>query len=145
MSGLAKAFDEALERAGSGTVHVDHDGAKATVDVVDSDRIGVRVRRVHVERAHDRDPLEVAADYERGLRPLPERVEPVEVDASLGGATLRTRPDELRDGEFFEVQVRGTRDTDVQRYKAEPGQPREAVDWTLSRDQLGRLVDELAK
>ena len=69
------------------------------------------------------------------------RGQPVEVDASLGGATLRTSPDEMRRGRFFEVNVRPD-ETEVHRYRVEQGE-RKREEFTLTRDQLRELIDEV--
>ena len=52
-----RALDDALDKTPSGTVEVESERGRAEVDVVESGRIGVRVRSVKVSRAHDR-PIE---------------------------------------------------------------------------------------
>jgi hypothetical protein len=105
------------------------------------DRLGVRVRGVRVDRDADQDVTERARVLPDRLRTLPDRVEPVEVAPSLGGAVLRTRPEDLRGGEYFEVEV-GRRSTEVRRVRVVDGE-RQPSDFTLTREQLGRLLDEL--
>jgi hypothetical protein len=141
---LGRAIDEALEAKGaSGTVEASADGATAEVDVVDVDRLGVRVRGIRVRRAEPFDVDEEARELPERMRSLPDRIEPVEVDRRLGGAILRSKPEEMRDREFFELGLTGPRDMDLKRLKAEPGQEREPTDWTMSRKGLGRLLDEM--
>jgi hypothetical protein len=136
---LDRALDALPE--GGGTVTVDRSGASAEVDVTDVDRLGVRIRevRVHRERAVDVE-AEARALPDR-VRSLPERIVPVEVDPSLGGARLRTRPEELREREYFEVDV-APRDTTVRRTRIEEDGSRSPSDWTMTRDQLDRLIGE---
>ncbi len=140
MSKLGNAIDRALDAQTRGTITVGKDEHRAEVDVVEVGAIGVRVKRLAVT-APRTDLEELAKALPGRLRSLPERVKTVEVDARLGGATLRTDPEEMRDNEFFEVEVRG--DTvSVDRYKVSGG-GRTPVEFDLTRRQLGRLVDEL--
>ena len=134
---LDKALD-ALE--GPGVIEVEEAGGKTRVDVVESDRLGVRVRAVHV--AHNsRDMGRVAEVLPDRIHALPGRLMPVEVAPVLGGATLRTRPEDMRRKQFFEVKVRED-GTDIRRYQVSEGE-RKSKDWTLTRDQLRDLVDEI--
>ena len=142
-----EALDTVLDHldAGSGTVAVGNGGAE--VDVTDVDRLGVSVTGVRVRR---KGPVDVAREAERlagGLRCLPERLTPTEVAPSLGGAVLRTRPDELDhrdDGlEFFELNVSSGGETDLKRVRVAPDGERSSGRWTMTRDGLGRLLDDL--
>ena len=136
-----RRIDEALDaRKDAKTVTVEGDGARAEIDVVEVDRLGVRVERVRVVRGPRDVEAEAAALPER-LRTLPDRIAPVEVDPRLGGATLRSKPEEMRDRDFFQVDV-GREDVEVRRYRAGKD-GRTARDWTMTREQLGRLIDEL--
>lgn len=141
---LGRAVDEALsaQPGATGTVHAEADGASIDVDVVEADRLGVRLRNLRVRRAESYDLGEEARELPGRLRSLPERVEPVEVDPGLGGAILRTSPDEVEGGEYFELGLDG-RELDLKRVKGVPGRDREPVDWTMTRRQLEKLVDEL--
>ncbi len=139
---MSATLDEALDALqGAGTVEVDRAAGKAEVDVVDVDRIGVRVRGVRVHRDRAVDVGEEAQRLPERLRSLPDRVAPVEVDATLGGARLRTRPDEMRGRDFFEVDVAPTR-TDIHRTRIDDEGERHDADWTMTRDQLDRLLHE---
>ncbi len=141
---VARALDEALDSCtGSGSVDAREGDVSAEVDVVEVDRLGVRIRGITVRRGADHDPEAVARDWPRRLRDLPERLVPVEVDPELGGTTLRSDPDEMRDDTFTEVEVRGA-EARVRRFRAPRGQAREPVEWTTTRDGLGRLVEDLA-
>ena len=101
-----------------GEIGAEKGGAKAVVDVADVDRLGVRVRRLKVSRSQARDVGAEAKSLPDRLRTLPDKVAPVEVDERLGGATLRSEPEQMRGREFFEVEVRGERDVEVRRYRA---------------------------
>lgn len=133
---LNKALDD-LD--GPGTVEVDRDGASAEVDVVDVDRIGVRVKGVRVR--HD-GPVDVEREAEalpNRLRSLPDPVGPVEVAPELGGAKLRGTPD--REQRYFEVDVQPDH-TNIRRTKVDDDGERQESDWSMTRDQLDRLIDE---
>jgi len=140
---MSTPLDEALDRTpkGGGTVGVKRDGTNAEIDVVDVDRLGVRVRGVRVTRERAVDVVEEANRLPEQLRALPDRVAPVEIAPALGGARLRTRPDELRGGEYFEVDVEPRR-TSIRRTRLHEDGTRQPSDWTISREQLDRLIDE---
>ncbi len=136
-------LDDMLDRvpAGGGTVSVQREGTRAKVEVLEADKLGVRVRGVEVTRGRPVDVSEEARALPERLRALPERVAPVEVDPTLGGARLRTRPEELRGREFFEVDV-GVSRTSIRRTKVGEQGERMDTDWTMTREQLDRLIDE---
>jgi hypothetical protein len=137
---LGSAVDRALDHQRRGRVGASEGERAAEVDVSEVGPIGVRVKRVAV-RAPRAGVAEVAEALPERLRSLGERVAPVEVDPRLGGATLRSRPEEMREREFFEVEVRGD-EVSVERYRVgEDG--RAPVEFDLTRRQLRALVDEL--
>lgn len=135
---LDKALD-ALD--GSGTVEVDRGGHSAEVDVIDVDRIGVRVKGVRVRHDGPVDVEREASALPDRLRSLPEPVGPVEIAPELGGAKLRGTPD--RQQRYFEVEVEPDR-THIHRTQVNDDGEREETDWTMTRDQLDRLIDETA-
>jgi hypothetical protein len=142
---LGSAIDEALQTLGpgEGTVTASSGGRSAEVDVLESDRLGVRVKSIRVKSQEPIDVVERAAALPERMRSLPDAVEPVEVDPALGGAILRTVPDEVRDREFFEIDVR-TDGVGVKRYRADDQSGgREVIDFTLTRKGLGKLIDEI--
>jgi hypothetical protein len=144
VSRYGDALDDALDAHGpdSGTVRVDAGGVTHELEVEAVGPLGVRLRRLTVRRHTDRD-LEVAArTLPERLRPLPERLVSTEVDPRLGGATLRTCPDEMRRREFFQVDVR-PREAEIRRYRVCEG-GRERVPWTMTRDGLREVMEDLA-
>jgi hypothetical protein len=141
---LPDALDAELDRAArGGTVQASDGDNDAEIDVVEADRLGVRIRRITVARATPYDPAEIARDWPREIRELPERLRAVEVDPGLGGATFRSDPDDRRDDSFVEIEVRGGT-AEIRRHRV-GADGREALDWTMTRDQLRRLVDTLAR
>jgi len=140
---LEKKLD--LPGVGQGSLQVEADsGAVAEIEVVDSDRLGATVDRVRVI-VPESAPLQQQADAITGrVRELGGKLIPVEVDERLGGGSLRTRTKDIRGGRFFEVELDGAGAT-VDRYKVGEGGQRERQPYTLTREQLGRLVDDLAE
>ncbi|MEN0065500.1 MAG: hypothetical protein AAGA48_25375 [Myxococcota bacterium] len=136
-------LDKALDglKGTPGTIEVDRDNHAAEVDVVDVDRIGVRVRGVRVRRTGSVDVQREAAALPERLRSLPDPVEAVEVAPELGGARLRGTPD--REQRYFEVDVQPSH-TDIRRTKVGEDGAREESDWSMTREQLDRLIDETA-
>lgn len=137
---LPAALDEA-HQTGARRVQVDAHGASATVDVVEVDGIGVRVRAVRVTRAVSVPIEELARLLPERVRSLPDRVAPVEVDAGLNGGVFRTPVDPVQ-GDYYQLDVRG-RDAEVRRFAVSGGERAEA-DFAITRDSLGRLLDELS-
>lgn len=141
MSELGGRLDRAL--AGPGIVRVEHEGRVAEVDVVEVDRLGVRVRSLRVDAGPGEVSVqEAGARLPGALRGLPERLVTVEVAPTLGGAVVRTVPEEVRDREFFEARTDG-RVTQLERVRA-TGEGREQVPFTVTREALGRIVDRVA-
>lgn len=139
---LVDALDRELDRAArGGLVHAEGDGGHAEIDVVEADRLGVRVRKVRVDATRAHDLRDIAERWPRKLRDLPDRVVPVEVDPRLGGATLRSDPDDRADDTFVEVEVRGA-SAEIRRLRP-AADGRDAVEWTMTREQLRRLVEAL--
>lgn len=139
MSTLNDALD--AMPAGGGVIRVDRENSNAEVDVVDADRLGVKLRSVRIHRDKPVDiEIEAQALPER-MHSLPHRVAPVEIAPTLGGARLRTKPDELRNNEYFEVDVEPSR-TSIHKTRMEEDGTRSPADFTLTREQLDRLIDE---
>ncbi len=142
MSQITRPFDDALQ---PGEVVAEVDGARAEVEVVDLDRLGVTVRRVRVT-GEDIGVRRAADALPEALRALPDRLAGVEVDPRLGGAVLRSVPADVRRHgdarEFFEARTDGA---SVVVERARVGQGREVVPWTLTREQLGRIVERTAE
>jgi len=135
-------LDDALNAvSGEGRATIDREGVQTHVDVSEVGPIGVRIRGISVGHAAA-DIEKRANELPERLRALPERVAPVEIDAGLGGAVLRTKPEDMRDRKFFEVEIRPDR-TDIRRYKVEE-EGREVEAFPMTRDQLRRLIDEVS-
>ncbi len=138
----SEALEAALDGAsGSGRIRATGDDGTAEIDAVAIGPIGVRVREVTVGRDADIDISEEAEALPDRLRSLPHRVVPIEVDPDLGGAILRSRPQDMRDGEFWEVDVRRRRTT-VRKQRVREDGHREPAEFALTREQLQRLIDE---
>ncbi len=136
---LNEALD-AIPKAG-GSAEVSDPAGEVKIDVVEVDKLGVRVRGVTVGHS---DPVDVTAEADAlpdRLRALPEDLVPVEVAPKLGGATIRTKPSDMRRREFFEVGVT-PQSTEVKRYKVADDGTRKRQDWTMTREQLEGLIDQ---
>lgn len=141
---LREAMQDALDKHdGDGPVQADAKSASVEIDATDIGPIGVRVRQIRVKT----DPLEItdaARALPERLRALGEPVVPVEVAPKLGGTTLRTAPDDMRSGEFFDVDVKADGRHTISRHRVtEDG--RKPIEWAMTRDQLGRLLDDLTE
>lgn len=130
---LLDALDKTLR---PGTVAADDGEVRAEVDVADVDRLGVSVRGVRVRGPVGRDLRDTVERLPDALGVLSEPVTPVEVDPTLGGAVLRSPP---KRREFYEVRTDG-REVSVERHRIGP-EGRARVPFTLTREQLGRLVE----
>lgn len=141
MTDSPRDLDAALDQLPpeGGTARIPSDHGETELDVAEVDRLGVRLRGVRV-RHEARDLQQEVGRLPGALRDLGEDLQPVEVDPRLGGAVLRTRPDAMRAREFFEVGIRPD-ETEIRRYQVQEDGLRRSTDWTLTRDQLRRLVD----
>lgn len=131
---------DALEGAGEARATTPS-GAEVAVEAEAVGPIGVRVRKVRLQRAAPVDLQRECEELPERLRALGERVVPVEVSPVLGGGVLRTRPEDMRSREFYQVEV-GPDSAELSRQRIYD-EGREEVDFDLTRDQLRRLVDEL--
>jgi len=142
---LGDLLERKLDLPGSerGRVEVESpSGATAEVDVVELDRLGAKVDRVRVTSPAPGPLPRQADDISGRVRDLGDRLVPVEVDERLGGGVLRTDPGEIRGGRFYEIDLDGDGAT-VERYQVGEDNARERQPFTLTREQLGRLVDDL--
>jgi hypothetical protein len=153
---------DALKKGATGAVEAEEGGVRARVDVVGSGPYGADVRGISVERsgasgaggaggaggAKDPDRArrtgEAVRAIERRVDYLPERVKAHEVEPAQGRGVLRTEPRQVRDREYYEVEVDGGERVDVHRYRWEPGRSgREQVPENFGHKILRRLVDDL--
>ncbi len=143
--GLGELLDRKLDLPGSGPGVVEVEGAKgiAQVEIVDLDRLGAQIERVGVRVPESAPLTQQAADICERVRELGDRLVPVEVDPRLGGGVLRSDPEELRGG-YYEVGLDGSGAT-VERYAVDEEGTRSREAFTLTRNQLERLVDDLER
>lgn len=139
MSTLGDDLDGALA---PGVVRAERDGREVEVEVVDVDRLGAAVRSVRVRVPDAGDLREQAQRLPDALRTLPDRIVPVEIAPTLGGAVYRSRLGDVREGRYFEVRTT-PREAQVERLQAGP-EGREPVPFTVTREQLRRLVDDVS-
>jgi hypothetical protein len=143
---LGDLLEKKLDAAGTGRGRVEVEtpsGATAEVDLVDADRLGATIDRVKVSVPNP-GALPAQADHiAEKVRDLGDRLIPIEVDERLGGGRLRTDPGEIRGGRFYEVDLDGD-SAGVERYQIGDDGQRTRQPYTLTREQLGRLVDDLA-
>jgi hypothetical protein len=129
-----------------GTVKAEADGRTVEADVHDCERIGATVGRVRVRQAGPGDVRRQAEALAGGLRGLGERIVPVEVEPDLGGAVLRSDPEDMVDGRFWEAQVGdGGREVGIERWKVDGEGQRTTEPVTVTRETLRRVVDGLAE
>ena len=136
-------IDEALDALdGSGIAEVLGDDGGVEVDCAEVGPIGVRINRLRVTRDKEIDIAREAESLPERARSLGEQVRPIEVDTTLGGATLRTDPKDIDDGEYFEIEVR-PRHTEVRRVRVGEAGERQPTDFSVTRRQLRKLIDEV--
>ena len=140
------AINDALDTfdEDDGEVQADIKGGQARIDVVAVDRLGVKVREIRVQRNEPFDMVTECETLPDRIRSLPHRVQPVEVDPYLGGGVLRSRPEEMKKPEFYQVDLTGDREIGVRRYRVQADGQRKQTDFTLTREQLGDLIDEIS-
>jgi hypothetical protein len=140
--GLSVALEDALTGPGTITVE-DTRGRQAEVDVIDLDRLGVEVERVRVKTPAAGDLAGRARALASSLRPSGERLVPVEVDERLGGGVLRTAREDIRGRRFFQVDL-DPDGAEFGRYRVDDAGDRHPERFTVTREQLGQIVDALS-
>ena len=129
-----------------GRLEVEDEGVTVQADVLDCERIGATVDRVRVHRDQPGDVAAQAEAIARGMHGLGERVQSVEVEPSLGGAVLRTMPEDMVDGRYYEINVGDDgRRAELERWQVGDDGQRSREPFTVTRDKLGRVVDGLAE
>lgn len=143
---LSHALDKALsQRVSENTVQAQDQGADVEAQVVDVDRLGARLERLSVHHPQGGDLMHQVETMPESLRALGAPLRPIEVEPSVGGAILRSDPDRKDDSRFWEVRIHdGGKEASLERFSVEPSQgARTAEPFTLSREQLGKVVDGL--
>ncbi len=129
-----------------GTVTVEADGTTLEAELTDCERIGATVDRLRVRHEQSGDLQAQADAMTRGQRGLGERLRQVEVEPSLGGAVLRSEPEDMSDGRYWEVSVgEEGRQAELERWKVGEQGQREREPYTVTRGNLGKIVDGLAE
>lgn len=143
---LSDALGDKLNLPGirTGPVEVEANEGRVQLDLADADRLGAKIDRLRVSVPSAAPLGQQAERICRRVRTLPERLVPIEIDDRLGGGILRSTADEMRNKRYFEVGLDGDGAT-LERFKARPEGGRERQPFTLTREQLGRLVDDLAE
>jgi hypothetical protein len=155
---LDRELDAQLERARQsreagepdpgppGEIRVEADGYSLEAEVVDCERIGATLDRLRVRGDRPGDVRTQAHAIAERMHGLGERVEPVEVEPSLGGAVLRTKPEDMVEGRFYEINVgEDGRQAEIERFAVGEQGQRERQPFTVTRENLGRVVDGLAE
>lgn len=136
---LGDALGEALRTAEPGVVEVEQHGRRVIAEVAGAGPYGADLKRLRVEGEFD-VPAAVDA-IEQAVTRLPERLERFEVEPTRG--VLRTAREQVRDREYYEVEV--TPDgIDFARYRYRGPGERELVTENYGRRELKQLVDDLA-
>ncbi len=144
---LSEALNAALALPGTvpGRVRAEDGGVAVDAAVRDADRLGATLDRVVVRDPGGGSVARQAAAAPERLRALGEPLVPVEVEPRLGGAVLRTPPEAMEEGRFWEVSIGADgREIGLGRYRVDPDGARRAEPFTVTREALGRVVDGLA-
>jgi len=136
---LREALDQAVD--GRGHHEAEVEGRKAEVEVRDADRIGVVIDRLKVTGPSE-DVRQRVERIGQSVRPGGEAVVPIEVDPGLEGAVMRTDPEHMRGGRFYQVDVT-EHGAELTRQRRTEGGGREQEPFTVTREQLGDLVEGL--
>ena len=132
----------AREARATGTAAVQTQGGSAEAAVTEAGPVGVVLEHLRVDPA-EAAPLPLRSRHlAEALRPGGERLVEVECDPSLGGATLRSAPADMRDRRFFEVVLDADGAT-LRRHRVGAGGERVPVPFALTREELARTVDRM--
>ena len=137
------SLGEQLEQVlAPGPLVVERPEGRVEAQVLDLDRLGTRLERIKVS-GEGRPLEELARALPEALHVLPERMVAVEVDPGLGGAVFRSDPADMRRREYFEARSDGC-SVELERFVGTT-EGRERRSFTLTREQLGRMVDRLGE
>jgi len=134
---LSEALDAALSAPGTATAT--SGDLTIEVEVKDVDRIGVVVDTIRV-RGGSGSLHERAERLAEAVRPDGHSLVPIEVDPRLGGGRLRSPVDHRR--RYFEANVTPA-EVELRRTQVLEDNDRQPSELTVTRDQLGELVDQL--
>ena len=147
---IGKELVEQLSREGCKAATLQRAGARITLQVADSDRLGILLQSIQIDRVRGEmdtgtlrrrlKALGKRVDY------LPERLILVEHDPARTGALMRSETPSLvgPDREYFEFRVEKNRASTFHRFRQPPGSvDRVPVPTLLDRSTLARLVDDL--
>jgi hypothetical protein len=103
----------------------------------------VVVDRLRVEdRAGGSDKVRQRAERLSELvKPEGRSMRPTEVAPDLGGAILRTTPRE-KTREFYQLEIDDS-GADLSKHRVGDGGKRQSAPFTLTREELGRIVDDM--
>lgn len=140
---MPRRVDAGLRAVAGGRAEIEGEGCVAEVQTGTVGPVGVEVKRLRIEGAVgsvEERSRAVAATF----RPKGERLQEVEVDPRLGGAVLRTRPEDMRRGRFFEVEV-DARGVEVKRLRRRDEGGRAQEPYPLTREELGEWIEDLGR
>jgi hypothetical protein len=139
------ALRKKMERAtrDTGQVDVESGGLRGEAEVVEHDRVGVVVERIRV-RGPKGDVERRAAAIAENVRPGGDRLAPTEVDPRLGGAILRTPPEDMRKGRFYQVEVDDW-GAELTRQRVHEGGERAREPFALTHEQYGDVIEGMAR
>ncbi len=149
---LGRQLVDALREQAGGDAVVEAGGLRASAKARGAGPYGSELEHLRVERESPREDAGRSERTRRVTEGIAERVdylgEPLELLECAprhGRGQLRTQRDRVRDGEFFEVDVRDGDSVDVQRvrWNRESGE-REQSTQNAAHGTLERLVDDLA-
>lgn len=148
---LGSTLVERLRAGERGVIEVDDGQVKVRAEVSGAGPFGSELRSLEVRPneggavdGHEvcRRALRIEEEVTAGA----ERWRTHERDAGIGRAVLRTRPEDLRGGEYDEVWVEGDGAIRVDRYRFDrPSGTRERVGMNHGHHALERIVDGLGR
>jgi hypothetical protein len=126
----------------AGVIHASHGGVSVQAEIIDVDRLGVVVESLKVHAGAG----DVAKRVDRvaaTVRPAGQPLRTIEVDARLGGGVLRTTAEHMMGGRFYSVDI-DSEGAELTRHRRDESGQRTREKFTLTREHLGRLVDDLS-
>ena len=142
-SALEALLNEAATAAGSpGVIEAQKGSSRVRAEVVDVDRLGVVVERLRIDCPAG-DLAGRMARVAASVRPAGQHLKPIEMDERLGGGTLRTTAEHMMRGRFYQVGI-DLQGAELARHRRDESGQRTREKFTLTREHLGRLVDELS-
>ena len=128
---------------------VEQDDIRVRVKADDFGRLGIHIHELSIEGPEPGGDLgeclhrQADALAQLDTPPL-THLKPIEIDGRLGAGVMRTKPDEIHRGHYYEAGLQGGRKVSIKRYHRDPEtKDRSLAPFTATEETLDEVVDAI--